>query len=95
MVEIIGTTSDIRVRVAELADADTLTDFAYKIAFETEGKTLDKVLVKRAIERLISTPRFGCYFLAWDENDSEKKSIGTTMLTYEMSVSVGGLIHFI
>ena len=33
--------------------------------------------------------------LAWDENDPEKRSIGTTMLTYEMSVAFGGLIHWI
>ena len=33
--------------------------------------------------------------MAWDENDTDKKPIATTMLTYEMSAAVGGMIYFI
>ena len=87
--------ADIRVRLATLEDSEDLVEFACKLAFDTEDKTLDRPLVKNAIERCINNPKLGCYFLAWDENDAEKKSIGTTMLTYEMSVPLGGLIHWI
>ena len=86
---------DIRVRLATLEDADILTDFGCKLAFETEDKTLDKVVVKRAVEKCINNPKLGCYFLAWDETDPEKKLVGTTMLTYEMNMPMGGLIHWI
>ena len=72
-----------------------MVEFACKLAFDTEGKTLDRPIVKTAIERCISNPKLGCYLLAWDQNDPEKTSIGTTMLTYEMSVPQGGLIHMI
>ena len=81
--------------MATVADADILTDFAYKMALETEDKTLDKVLVKRAIIKCIKTPKLGCYFVAWDKSDKAKTLIGTTMLTYEMSPALGGLIHWI
>ena len=45
--------SDIRVRIATLEDADTIVEFGCKLAFDTEGKTLDRILVKRAVERCI------------------------------------------
>ena len=90
-----GPRADIRVRIATVEDSDTLVDFACKLAFDTENKTLDRAIVKRATETCIKNPALGCYFLAWDENDAEKKSVGTTMLTYEMSASVGGMIHMI
>ena len=81
--------------MATLEDSEVLVEFACKLAFDTEDKTLDRPLVKNAIERCISNPKLGCYFLAWDENDPDKTPIGTTMLTYEMSVPLGGLIHWI
>ena len=74
--------ADIRVRLATLEDSEDLVEFACKLAFDTEDRTLDRPLVKNAIERCINNPKLGCYFLAWDENDAEKKSIGTTMITY-------------
>ena len=86
---------DIRVRLATLEDTEVLVDFACKLAFDTENKTLDRDVVRPAVQKCISTPKLGRYFLAWDENDPEKKSIGTTMLTFEYSVAFGGLIHWI
>ena len=83
------------MRLATLEDVDVLVDFACKLAFDTENKTLDRELVTRAIARCINNPKLGCYFLAYEASDPEKKSIGTTMLTYEMSAALGGLIHMI
>ena len=78
-----------------MEDVDVLVEFAAKLAFDTENKVLDKTVVKTAVEKVIKNPKLGCYFLAWDEKDPEKKSIGTTMLTYEMNCALGGLIHWI
>ena len=86
---------DIRVRLATMDDVDVLVEFGAKLAFDTEDKVLDKAIVKTAVERVMKNPKLGCYFLAWDENDPERKSIGTTMLTYEMNCALGGLIHMI
>ena len=87
--------SDIRVRLATEADADDLVDFGARLAFETEDKVLDKELVKTAVLRCIRNPKLGCYYVAWDDTDPEKKNIGTTMLTYEQNVALGGRINWI
>ena len=44
---------EIVVRLATEDDADMITEFGAKLAFETEDKTLDKELVKRAVLRCI------------------------------------------
>ena len=33
--------------------------------------------------------------MAWDENDPTKKFIGTTLVTYEINVQLGGVVHWI
>ena len=81
--------------MATEADAQLLTNFQYDMCLETENKHLDKSEVKIAIERLIKTPKLGCYFVAYDDNDADKKMIGSTMITFEMSPVFGGLIHWI
>ena len=85
----------IKVRLAQMEDVDVLVEFAAKLAFDTENKVLDRAVVKTAVEKVIKNPKLGCYFLAWDDSDPDKKSIGTTMLTYEMNCALGGLIHWI
>ena len=86
---------DIRVRLAQMEDVEDLLDFKCRLALDTENKTLDRERSRAAIAKCIANPRLGCYLLAWDEADPQRKSIGTTMITYEMSVAVGGLIYFI
>ena len=44
---------DTRIRIADVSDAEILTDFACTMAFETEKKVLDRVKVKRAIIHFI------------------------------------------
>ena len=83
------------MRLATLDDVDDLLEFACRLAYDTEDKTLDRAIVRPAIVRVMENPKLGCYLVAWDENDPEKKSIGTTMLTYEVSVALGGIIHWI
>lgn len=85
----------MRTATADPADLEALTDFALRLAFETEDKTLDRDIVYKGVLDCIQNPKLGLYFLAWDEADPEKKMIGTTMLTYEMNVALGGLIYWI
>lgn len=85
----------IKVRLAVLSDAQAIFDFTSTMVFQTEGKHLDPVGCIGAIKRCISTPYLGCYLLAWDDNDPEKKTIGQTGLTYNFDVSVGGMCYWI
>ena len=95
MAEVAQGEPDIRVRLATLEDVEVLVEFGCRLAYDTEDKTLDKSVVRPAVATCIQNPKLGCYLLAWDETDPEKKSIGTTMLTYEMNVEQGGLVHMI
>ena len=61
-----------------------------RLASETEDKTLDRDLVRQGVHDCLKNPSLGCYYVAWDEEDSAKRSIGTTMLTYEQNVMIGG-----
>ena len=87
--------ADIRVRQATIEDCDEVVDMNCKMAFETENKTLDKTVVKPATVRIIQNQKWGRTMVAYDENDPEKKLLGTIQYTYEMSVAMGGLIYWI
>ena len=78
-----------------MEDAKLLASFQYDMALETENKHLDKDSVQIALVRYLKTPKLGLYFIAFDENDKDKKPIGCTMVTFEMSPVFGGLIHWI
>lgn len=74
------------VRKAELKDIDFLIDCALRIALETEGKQLDVNLVRPGITHCIEDSSLGCYYVACKGD----KLLGTTMMTYEMSLKEGG-----
>ena len=65
--------ADVRIRDATIEDAHDLTEFQCDMALETENKTLDKAVVRPAVEFLINNPKFGRYFVAYDENDPDRK----------------------
>ena len=76
--------------MATEADLDDLVEFRVRLAFETEDKTLDRDLVRQGVLDCLKNPSLGFYYVAWDEADDSKKSLGTTMLTYELNVMIGG-----
>lgn len=83
--------STIEVRRATLDDVDFLISCALKIASETEGKTLDVNFVRPGITHCIEDSSLGAYYVAC----RGEERLGTTMITYEMSVAEGGQIHWI
>ena len=86
---------DIRIIVATMEHLDVLTDYQCRLAYDTEGKKLDQNRVRNAVETVIKNPALGCHYLAWDKNDPTRKFIGTTLVTYEISVQLGGMVHWI
>lgn len=48
------------------------------LAFETEDKKLDEILVLTALDFLIKNPKLSTYYLIMQNNDY----VGTTMLSY-------------
>ena len=78
--------STIQVRRAKLEDIDFLISCALKIASETEGKTLDVNLVRPGITHCIEDSSLGAYYVAC----RNEELLGTTMITYEMSLAEGG-----
>jgi len=83
--------SKIEVRRATLSDVDFLIGCAVKMASETEGKTLNVDVVRPGITHCIEDSSLGAYYVAC----RGEELLGTTMITYEMSVAEGGQIHWI
>lgn len=81
----------VQVRRAALEDIEFLISCALKIASETEGKTLDVELVRPGITHCIEDTSLGRYYVACKGSEL----LGTTMITFEMSVAEGGQIHWI
>ena len=82
----------MQVRLATEQDTDFIVHSAVTMANETEGKNLDSKIVRTGILDCIRNPKLGCYFVAYVD---EQTLLGTLMLTYEVSVQIGGLIHWI
>jgi ribosomal protein S18 acetylase RimI-like enzyme len=53
-----------RIRYAGLNDRDRLVDFQKQMARETEGRELDKEVVKKGVEAVLKDERKGFYVLA-------------------------------
>ena len=69
------------VRMATSSDVETIVEFNDGLARETENKVLDLDVVRAEVERFLSEPSRGQYFLA--ETDGEV--LGQIMITYEWS----------
>jgi GNAT superfamily N-acetyltransferase len=72
------------IRKARLKDWERIVDFNLQMAKETEGKILDKNLVREGVKAVLNNQLRGFYLLA--ENDEETKQIvGQLMITFEWS----------
>jgi len=63
------------------------------MAFETEEKELNKVLVKKAIEKLLLYPVYGHYFFIIDKNAN--KFCGMNLVTFEHNINFNSTILWI
>jgi GNAT superfamily N-acetyltransferase len=71
----------IRVRRASPADLDCIVEFNAAMAVETEGKSLDRDLLRQGVDRALIDPARCTYFVA----ESAGRVVGQTMFTLEWS----------
>jgi ribosomal protein S18 acetylase RimI-like enzyme len=74
-------TMPIRVRQATPADAAVVVEFNRRLAFESEGKTLDSSLLVPGVKAGLKDAAKGRYFLAEDDGSI----VGQLGITYEWS----------
>jgi len=60
--------NDITIRIATLADTDTIAAFNVAMAAETEGIHLDLAVVRSGVRRVLVDPQRGRYYLAERDN---------------------------
>ena len=72
------------IRKARFEDWEKIVDFNIQMAKETEGKILDKIVVREGVKAVLDNQLKGFYLLA--ENDEGNKIIvGQLMITFEWS----------
>jgi GNAT superfamily N-acetyltransferase len=74
-------TAMMRIRGAEMRDAEVITRFNLELATETEDLRLEPAVVARGVEALLREPAKGIYYLA----EVEGAVVGQVMITYEWS----------
>lgn len=86
----------VSVRAASSADIDAIADFNVAMAIETEGKPIDRTLLRNGVARLMAQPAYGRYLVAeCDAPDGQTRVAGCLMLTYEWSDWRDGLFWWI
>jgi len=69
------------IRPAVKRDAAKIVSFNAALAAETEARTLDNAILTRGVERVLSDPNLGQYFVA----EKNGEIVAQLMLTYEWS----------
>lgn len=72
---------DIQIRPGELSDWPIIADFNCRLAWESEGKVLDRATIERGVRELLAVPSRGRYFVACVSGEI----VGQLMHTYEWS----------
>ncbi|MCX7011559.1 MAG: GNAT family N-acetyltransferase [Candidatus Sumerlaeota bacterium] len=72
---------DMRIRLADERDAQTLTDFNLAMARETEGRDLARAIVQAGVRSLFQHPEAGFYVVA----EKDGRIAGSLMITREWS----------
>ena len=67
----------LTIRPATAKDVDPIVDFNYRLALETEAKTLDLNLLRSGVQALLADPAKGIYFLA-EEDGAVRGQLGIT-----------------
>jgi GNAT superfamily N-acetyltransferase len=82
---------DVIVRDATAADIDAIVGYNQRLAQETEGKSLDPVVIGAGVRRGFANPQLCRYFVA----EADGRVVGTTMLTYELTDWRDGVIWWL
>ncbi|MEW6253158.1 MAG: GNAT family N-acetyltransferase, partial [Planctomycetota bacterium] len=88
-------TADIVIRGAALADADTIAGFNVALAAETEGKQLDPDVIGRGVQRILTDPALGRYYVAERSVGGRPQVAGQLLVTFEFSDWRDGLFWWI
>jgi hypothetical protein len=81
----------IKIREASSSDIETLADFQLKLAFESEGISLNKNIVIDGLTALMKDRSKGVYYLALDE----QIPVGCHLITYEWSDWRNGMVWWL
>jgi GNAT superfamily N-acetyltransferase len=71
----------ITIRKAMKTDIPMLVNFQERMAFETEGISLDNAVLTAGVEALFAEPSRGNYFVAVDDD----RVVASLLITYEWS----------
>jgi hypothetical protein len=71
---------------------ETLVDFSMSMAKETEDLELNKDTITQGTINCVKNPKLGMFLVAFTEDDIP---VGQTMVTFEMSAALGGMIYWI
>ncbi len=71
----------MKIRPATPADVDTICEFNVRLAFESEGKTLDPAYLRPGVEAVLADPEKGLYYLA----EADGRPVGQLAITREWS----------
>jgi GNAT superfamily N-acetyltransferase len=72
------------VREAKLEDLEKIVAFNIQMAKETEGKILEKNIVREGVKAVLNNKIKGFYLMA-EDNKTNKKLVGQLMITFEWS----------
>ena len=81
----------ISIRKALGSDISVIVDFQQKLAWESEGVTLDAEILNRGINAMFEDPSKGSYFLAEHGNEI----VGCHMITFEWSDWRNGMVWWL
>ena len=81
----------ILIRNATLTDLPHIVAFNERLAWESEHRRLDHETLTRGVQRVLTQPALGRYFVA----EAGSEVVGQTMLTYEVTDWRDGLVYWI
>lgn len=81
----------IKIRYGRESDADIITDFNKAMAEETEGRTLDRLLLRQGVANVLNNREHGFYLVA----EQVDKVIASLMITKEWSDWRNGIFWWI
>ena len=65
----------MNIRKARLEDLDTIVEYNYNLAYETENKELDKEILTKGVRNIIQDENKGIYHVCEINGEGWKRSI--------------------
>ena len=77
---------NVQIRRATMADVETISAFNVALARETEGRTLNGLILRTGVESLLQDPNKGWYAVAVSSlGVDQTKIVGQILVTFEWS----------